>query len=81
MLIDRHSSFLRNLTHSVQWRSLRSPVAGDDAVFCMQDYIDLYQHLLANRIIFIGSRITDEVGHHLACVMPALAVNIYVSKC
>jgi len=28
----------------------------------VQDHIDMYQHLLSNRIIFLGSRVTDEVG-------------------
>lgn len=27
-----------------------------------EEYTDMYQHLLANRIIFVGSRITDEVA-------------------
>ena len=29
----------------------------------MQDYTDMMSHLYKNRIIFVGSRITDDVRH------------------
>jgi len=52
-----------------------------------EDYIDMYQHLMSNRIIFLGSRVTDDVATNLVAKLLALEamnsekdIKIYINS-